>query len=210
MRVGEGLGKIWKKFFPKKEKVAILIDGENLYNSLVELGGIGIDFGKFKNCLIGKGEELARPPIYYTSVDTENPEKTLRFLDYLESQEYEIKAKALLKGKKPKSEIDPWISDGIFRSAIDSDILTIILVSGDHHFLPAVNFAKERGKKVKIVSIASSLSEELKRASDEWLDLREIIKGITRKSKIEQKREKALKKLNKGEKIALATLEKEP
>jgi len=210
MKTRENLRRIWRKFFPKKEEVAILIDGENVWYSLIELGALEIsDFKEFKRRLAG-GKELARLPIYFRSVDTENSKKTLRFLDYLESQGYEIKAKALLKGKEPKSEIDPLISDGIYRCATDKDTDIIVLVSGDNHFTPAFIFAKEKGKKVIVVSTASSLSAELKKVSDEWIDLKEIIKGITRKSEIEEKREEALEELNKGEKVVLSTLEKKP
>lgn len=217
MKVREKLRKIWRKFFPEKvkvipEKVAILIDGENLWYSLIELGNLEIsDFKEFKNRLAG-GKELARLPVYYRSVDMEEPEKTLKilgFLTYLENQRYEVKYKPLLKGKEPKSEIDPLIAVDICRMALEKGITTIILVSGDRHFVEALVFAKERGKKIKVVSTAPS--RELKKISDEVLDLKEMIKGITQKSKIEEKRAEALEKLNKsGKKIILPTLEEIP
>lgn len=209
MKGKERLIKIWRKFLPKKEKVAISIDGENLWFSLRELGGLEIsDFKEFKKRLAG-GKELAEPPTYYRSVDRKDAEQTLRtfrFFSHLEKKGYRIKFRPLLKGQRPQSEIDPWISDGIYRCAIDDNISTIILVSGDHHFLPALLFAKEKGKKVKVVSTAASLSAELKEVSDEWIDLEKITKGITRKSKIEQKRKKALEKLKEGKKIILSDL----
>lgn len=215
LTIRESLIKIWRKFFPEKvkvipEKVAILIDGENLWFSLIGLGSLEIhDFKEFKKRLVGE-KELARPPIYYRSVDTKDAEKTLKtlgFLAYLESQGYEIKYKPLPKGKEPQSEIDPLIAVDICRTAIDKDVSTIILVSGDHHFVPAVVFAKERGKKVKVVSTAPFLSEELKKVSDQIIDLKEIVTGITKKSEIEEKRRKALEKLKSGKKIILSSLE---
>ncbi|MBZ9572219.1 NYN domain-containing protein [Patescibacteria group bacterium] len=221
MRGKERLIKVLKRFFRKKEevipeKVVILTDGENLYFSLRELGGLEIsDFEEFKKRL-ARGKELARPPIYYRSVDITKPKypeetlKTLKFLSHLKEKGFEIKKRPLLKGQRPQSEIDPWISDGIYRCAIDDNISTIILVSGDHHFLPALLFAKEKGKKVKVVSTAASLSAELKKVSDEWIDLEKITKGITKKPEIEEKREQALGKLEKGEKINLSDLKATP
>lgn len=215
MKRRENLERIWRKFFPKKippEKLAILIDGENLWYSLMELGSLEIsDFQEFKNRLAG-GKELARKPVYYRSVDMEDPKQTLKilgFLAYLENQGYEVKYKPLLKGKEPKSEIDPLIAVDICRIALEKDISTIILVSGDHHFVEALAFAKERGKKIKVASTAPS--KELKKVSDEIIDLKEIVKGITQKSKIEEKREEALEKLKEGKtKIVLPTLEEIP
>jgi len=189
--------------------VVILIDGENLWNSLRDLGGLQItDFSKFKKCLAG-GKEIIRI-VYYQSLTEENRGRTLGFFGHLEKQGYEIQSKPILKGKEPKSEIDSLISDGIYRCAIDSNVDTIILVSGDHHFIEAVVFAKEMGKKVIVVSTPLFLSEELKRVSDEWIDLKEIIIGITEKSEIEEKREEALKKLWEGKKITMPTLEENP
>lgn len=216
MKVREKLRKIWRKFFPEKvkvtpERVVILIDGENLWYSLIELGNLEIsDFKEFKNRLVG-GKELARLPVYYRSVDMEEPEQTLKifgFLAYLENQRYEVKYKPLLKGKEPKSEIDPLIAVDICRMALEKDVSTIILVSGDRHFVEALVFAKERGKKIRVVSTAPS--KELKKVSDEVLDLKEIIRGITRKSKIEEKRAEALEKIKEGKKISLPKLEEIP
>ncbi|MBZ9569457.1 NYN domain-containing protein [Patescibacteria group bacterium] len=220
MRGRKSLIKIWRRFFPKKEEVrpektVILIDGENLHKSLkIDLGGLEInDFEEFKKRLLTEREELTGPPVYYTSVtsaDKEKPRKILRLFARLADAGYEVKSKPLPKGKEPKSEIDPWVSDGIYRCAVDKNTSTIILVSGDHHFVPAVEFAKERGKKVKVVSTAASLSAELKNASDEWIDLEQVVTGITQKSRIEEKREQALEKLNRGKRITLSTFEESP
>lgn len=211
----ERLRNLLRKFLPKKEKVkpervVILIDGENLWYGLIKLGGLEItDFKEFKKRL-ADGKELAKPPTYFRSVDMEEAQQTLKtlgFLAHLENVGYEVKYKPLLKGKESKSEIDPVIAVDICRFATEDDVNNIILVSGDHHFVPAVEFAKEKGKKVIVVSTVDSLSEELKRASDQWVDLKEIIEGITEKSKMEQKREEALEKLNKGKRIGLHNLE---
>lgn len=218
----QGLERIWKRFFPGKEKVeikkivipkkvAIIIDGENLNKSLkIDLGGLSIsNFEEFVNRLVIQVEngELSGKPLYYTSVDvnTKIPEKILRFFSHLAAAGFEVKFRSLPKGKKPVSEIDPWVSDGIYRYAIQA-VSVIIVVSGDHHFVPAVIFAKEKGKKVIVVSTATSLSEELKKVSDQWINLENIIKGITRKSEIEKKRDEALQKLNTGKRITLNTL----
>jgi len=218
MKIKESFTKIWKKFFPK-EKVVILIDGENLWYSLVELGGLQIsDFEEFKKRLVNlaEGKGLARPPIYFRSVDIEKPKypeetiKTLRFLAHLGGLGYEIIKRPLLKEKEPKSEIDPVIAVEICRSAIDKKISTIVLLSGDRHFAPAVEFAKERGKKVKVVSTEASLSAELKKESDQWINLEKLIKGITQKSEMEEKRKEALKKLREGKKITLSDFKEIP
>jgi len=191
--------------------VVILIDGENLWFSLIELGELEIsDFKEFKKRL-SEGKELVRI-VYFRSVEMEPeyPEKTLRtlrFLAYLEGLGYEIEKRPLSKGKLPKSEIDPVIAVEICRSTIDKDVLTITLLSGDGHFVPAVEFAKEKGKKVTVVSTAASLSAKLKEVSDQWIDLEKVIEGITRKSEIEHKRKEALERLKQeGKKLNLSTL----
>jgi len=208
-----------RKVFPKKEEVrpektVILIDGENLWFSLIELGRLEIsDFKEFKKRL-SEGKELVRI-VYFRSVEMEPeyPEKTLRtlgFLAYLESLGYEIEKRPLSKGKLPKSEIDPVIAVEICRSAIDKNVSAITLLSGDGHFVPAIEFAKEKGKKVIVVSTAGSLSAKLKKVSDQWIDLRKIVEGITEKSEIEEKRKGALEKINKGKKIRLSDFKEIP
>lgn len=218
MKFEESLRKVLRgisRFLPEEEvkpkKVAILIDGENFHKSLqLDLSGTEIgDFEEFKNRLLDlvKGRELAQELVYYTSVgvDTKNPERILRLFSLLAKAGFAVKSKPLPKGKEPKSEIDPLIAVGICRSAINRDVSALILVSGDRHFIDAVVFAKEMGKKIIVVSTEESLSEELKKVSDQWVDLKNIIGGITQKSKIEKKREEALKKLNEGKKIILST-----
>ena len=216
MKFGESLWKVLRgisRLFPeeevKPEKLALLIDGENLWNALVDLGKVGIDMGEFVNRLTNE-KELVSCPIYYTSVTTEIPEKALRFFEYLNRQGFKIESKPLFKGEEPKSLIDPWIAVGICRFATKEDVSTIVLVSGDHHFVPAIKFAQEKGKMVKVASVEHLFSKELRETSNEWLNLEEIIKGIPQKSKIEKKREEALETLNRGNRVILSTLEESP
>jgi len=201
---------ILKKFFFKKKRVAILIDGENLYNALVNLGKVGIDMKLLINRLLENDEELIREPVFFTSVKSTDTEKKVNFFEYLIGQGIKIVYKPLPVGQNPKSEIDPEIAVNICRLATQKDVNVIVLISGDHHFVPAVKFAKEKEKKIKVVCTKELLSSELEKISDEWKDLEELVKDIPQKSKIEAKREEALQKLKEGRKIALHNLEEMP
>jgi uncharacterized protein (TIGR00288 family) len=199
-----------RKLFLKKKRVAILIDGENLYNALVNLGKVGIDMKLLVDRVLQEEERLVRDPIFYTSVKTTISEQRVNFFEYLMKQGFQVKYKPLSMGQDPKSEIDPEIAVGICKFATQKDIDTIVLVSGDHHFVPAVKFAKEKGKKIRVVCSKDLLSLELAKVADEFIDLQPLVKEIPQKSEIEIKREKALQALKEGKKVILPTLEEAP
>ncbi|MFQ6049588.1 MAG: NYN domain-containing protein [Candidatus Paceibacterales bacterium] len=210
MRIGvrESIVKFWKRWFPKKEKVKIIIDGENLYWCLRnDLGGLKITNYKEFARRLASGQKFKA--IYYTSVDQTNPGKSSRFLKSLAEQGYEVRTKPLVfVGGKPKSEIDTLMAVGICHCAIDDDVDTVVIGSGDGHFADAAEYVKEEGKKVRVVSTESSLSEELRKASDEWIDLVTIIRDISRRTKTGKKVDQALLILRGGGVVTLPGLER--
>ena len=60
-------------------------------------------------------------------------------------------------------------SSFVLRTAASLDV--IVLASGDGDFIPLVEYLKNQGKRVEVVSFGKTTSLKLKEAADEFIDL---------------------------------------
>lgn len=158
------------------ERIAIFIDGSNLYHSLKSIGE-KIDFKKLINGLVGSRELVS--VLYYTaSLNIQEDDKRYwehqRFLDELRKiPKFNV---VLCNLKKIKQE------DGSFKFFIKGDDARLIhdfivgayenlydiaiIVSGDEDFEPMIKTAQKKGKKVGNAFFKSSSSSSLRNACD--------------------------------------------
>jgi uncharacterized LabA/DUF88 family protein len=156
------------------ERVAIFIDGSNLYHSLEEnCQRADLNFGAFATKLC-KGRSLFRT--YYYNVlraPERNPQAyqdQQKFLNTLYNTPY---MDVRLGGSKVRGDvavekgIDIMIATDLLRFAWANSYDIAILVSGDGDFLYAVQAVKDLGKHVEIAAFPSNLSWELAQAADD-------------------------------------------
>ena len=155
------------------ERIAIFIDGSNLYHSLEEnCGRYDLDFGAFSAKLAG-GRPHLRTYYYNVLRDPDrNPQAyqdQQKFLTALHSTPYlEVRLGASkLRGDVPVEKgVDIMIATDFLTMAWNNLYDTAILVSGDGDFSYAVQAVKDMGKHVLVAAFPANLSKELGQVAD--------------------------------------------
>ncbi len=168
-----------KQMLENRGRVAIFIDGSNLFYAALQLG-LEIDYTKLLSRLTA-GSRLLRS-FFYTGVDRTN-EKQQGFLLWMRRNGYRVIAKDLVQlpdGSK-KANLDVEIAIDMMTLVGSYD--TAVLVSGDGDLAYAVDAVSYQGARVEIVSLRSMTSDSLINVADCYIDLDEIKEEIQKTSK---------------------------
>ena len=151
------------------QRVALLIDVQNLYHSAKNLYGARVNFGAILKLAVSQ-RSLIRAFAYV--VRTKTGEERA-FFDALTKLGIETRVRDLQEfyGGLKKADWDVGITIDAVRIAPNVD--AIILASGDGDFLQLVEYLKNQGKRVEIIAFGRSASARLKEAADEFIDLEE-------------------------------------
>lgn len=149
-----------------EQRIGILIDIENLYYSAKNLFRARVNFRQLLKDITA-GRKLIRAIAYV--IKTEKGEERT-FFDALSRLGIETKIKELqvYSGFK-KADWDVGITVDAIK--ISPMIDTIIILSGDGDFVPLVEYLKNLGKQVEVVSFAKSTSSKLKESADNFFDI---------------------------------------
>ena len=149
------------------QKVAVLIDVQNLYHSAKNLYGARVNFGAILKLAVAQ-RNLIRAFAYVVRTKTgeERP-----FFEALTKLGIETRVRDLQEfyGGLKKADWDVGITIDAIRIAPSVD--TIVLASGDGDFLQLVEYLKNQGKRVEIIAFGRSASSRLKETADEFIDL---------------------------------------
>ncbi|MDJ0714737.1 MAG: NYN domain-containing protein [Prochloraceae cyanobacterium] len=159
-------------------RVAIFIDGANLFYAALQLG-IEINYTKLLRYLTS-GAKLLRA-FFYTGVDPSN-EKQQSFLLWMRRNGYRVVTKELtqLPDGSKKADLDVEIAVDMMTLVGCYD--TAILVSGDGDLSYAVNAVSYQGVRVEVVSLRSMTSDSLINFADSYIDLDGIKEEIQKNS----------------------------
>lgn len=151
------------------QRVAILIDTQNLYHSAKNLYKSKVNFGAVVKAALGE-RKLIRAVSYV--VNTESGEEA-PFFEALEKVGIEIKTKDLqiFYGGAKKADWDVGLAiDAIkFANKVDA----IILATGDGDFIPLVEYVKNQGCQVEVITFGRSASSRLREVVDDFIDMDE-------------------------------------
>ncbi len=155
-------------------RVAIFIDGSNLYHSLTEnCKRYDVDFGAFAAKLIGD-RQLFRTYYYNVLRDQErNPQAyqdQQRFLNALGNTPYlEVRlGTSKMRGDvSVEKGVDIMIATDMLRMAWRDTYDVAVLVTGDGDFAYAAQAVKDLGKHVQIAAFQANLALELAHVADE-------------------------------------------
>ncbi len=155
-------------------RLAIFIDGSNLYHSLEEnCGRFDVDFRAFAQKL-SRDRTLLR--VYYYNVlrdQNRNPQAyqdQQKFLTALDNTPYlEVRlGRSKMRGDTAVEKgVDIMISTDMLRLAWEDRYDVATLVSGDGDFAYAVQAVKDTGKQVIVAAFTSNLSPELSSVADD-------------------------------------------
>jgi uncharacterized LabA/DUF88 family protein len=174
MEMTEGCGEVSICDRLNRGRVAIFIDGANLFYAALQLG-IEIDYTKLLVRLTA-GSKLLRS-FFYTGVDRTN-EKQQGFLLWMRRNGYRVVTKELVQlpdGSK-KANLDVEVAVDMMTLAGSYD--TAVLVSGDGDLAYAVNAVSYKGVRVEVVSLRSMTNDHLINVADCYIDLDSIKESI--------------------------------
>lgn len=163
--------------FYKEEKVAIFIDGSNLYAAAKALD-FDIDYKRLLKFIAGRGR-LVRA-FYYTALIEDQEYSPIKpLVDWLDYNGYSMVTKPTREfkddqgRKKIKGNMDIELAVDMMEIADRVD--HILLFSGDGDFRKLVEAVQRKGTRVTVVSTIKSsppmVSDDLRRQADHFLDL---------------------------------------
>jgi len=171
-----------------KERVAIFIDGSNLYYSLKDLGINKIDFQKLIQLLTK--DNLLTSTFYYNAslnrgIDEKKYWEQQKFFDALRKiPDFKVILCRMRKHNKD-GEIsfdvkgdDVHLAVDLVSGAYENLYDTAIIVSGDEDFVPAIQKARKLGKKIINAYFKSTSSNHLKHICDESICIDKEINKI--------------------------------
>lgn len=152
----------------KDQRVAVLIDIQNLYYSARVLYGKKVNF---KNLLASalENRKLIRAIGYGISTEEAQEDK---FFDALENLGFEVKTKDLqvFAGGQRKGDWDVGVAIDAIKLSKSVDV--VVLASGDGDYIPLVDYIQNTtGCRVEGVAFGESTSTRLIESLDDFLDL---------------------------------------
>jgi uncharacterized LabA/DUF88 family protein len=165
-------------------KIALFIDGANLYATAKTLG-FDIDYKKLLKEFQSRGTLIRA--FYYTAIIEDQEYSSIRpLIDWLDYNGYTVVTKATKEfvdqagRRKIKGNMD--IELAVDAMELASHVDEIVLFSGDGDFRSLVEAVQRRGVRVSVISTISTqppmIADELRRQADVFTDL------ITMQSKI--------------------------
>ncbi|MDP3710188.1 MAG: NYN domain-containing protein [bacterium] len=152
----------------KAQRVAVLIDVQNMYHSAKNIYGSRVNFREVLKAAVAS-RELVKAIGYV--IRTESGEEK-PFLEALVKVGIETKLKDLqiFPGGAKKGDWDVGLTIDAVRLS-ETFIDTIVIVSGDGDFVPLVEYLKAKGIQTEIMAFERSASGKLKEVADDYIDL---------------------------------------
>ena len=169
-----------------QERLALFIDGANLYSAARALG-FDIDYKTLLDLFRSHGRLIRS--FYYTALFEDQEYSPIRpLVDWLDYNGYTMVTKPAKEftdaqgRRKIKGNMDMELAIDVLEMAEHLD--HIILFSGDGDFRRLVEAVQRRGVRVTVVSTIKTsppmIADELRRQADNFIDLNMIAKKIAR------------------------------
>jgi uncharacterized LabA/DUF88 family protein len=172
--------------FDPREKIALFIDGANLYATSRALG-FDIDYRRLLAYFQQRGYLLRA--YYYTALIEDQEYSSIRpLIDWLDYNGYKVVTKPAKEftdssgRRKIKGNMDIELTIDALEL---SDVVDhYVIFSGDGDFRTLVDALQRRGRKVSVVSTMASqppmISDDLRRQADSFIDLNSLKADIGR------------------------------
>jgi uncharacterized LabA/DUF88 family protein len=192
--------------FYQDERLALFIDGANLYATAKSLG-FDIDYRRLLG-FFRKRSRLIRA-IYYTALMEDAEYSPIRpLIDWLDYNGYRVVTKPAkeftdsLGRRKVKGNMDIELAIDVMQLADSLD--HIVLFSGDGDFRSLIQAVQAKGKRTSVVSTLTTrppmVADELRRQTDQFIDLADLREEIGREpnERVERVRERPAPQQNAG------------
>jgi uncharacterized LabA/DUF88 family protein len=172
--------------FYQGERVALFIDGANLYATSKALG-FDVDYKRLL-ALFRQKAQLVRA-LYYTALSEDQEYSSIRpLIDWLDYNGFTMVTKPTKEftdasgRRKVKGNMDIELAVDAMRLADTLD--HIVLFSGDGDFRGLVAALQQKGRRVSVVSTLQTqpamVADELRRQADQFIDLADLEQLIGR------------------------------
>jgi len=172
--------------FYQDERVALFIDGANLYATAKALG-FDIDYKRLLG-FFRKRSRLIRA-IYYTALMDDAEYSPIRpLIDWLDYNGYKVVTKPAkeftdsMGRRKIKGNMDIELAIDVMQLSDNLD--HIVLFSGDGDFRSLVSAVQAKGRRVSVVSTLTTrppmVADDLRRQGDQFIDLADLRDEIGR------------------------------
>ncbi|WP_153769606.1 NYN domain-containing protein [Labrenzia sp. CE80] len=172
--------------FDAREKVALFIDGANLYSTAKAIG-FDIDYKRLLREFQGQAYLLRA--YYYTALIEDQEYSSIRpLIDWLDYNGYKVITKPVKEfvdssgRRKVKGNMD--IELAVDAMQIVETVDHVVLFSGDGDFRYLVEALQRRGRKVSVVSTLKTqppmIADDLRRQADHFIDLSTLANKIGR------------------------------
>ncbi|HEX7777579.1 MAG TPA: NYN domain-containing protein [Parvibaculum sp.] len=172
-------------FYPQ-ERIALFIDGANLYSAARGLN-FDIDYKRLLDLFRSKG--ILIRAFYYTALLEDQEYSPLRpLIDWLDYNGYSVVTKPAKEftdatgRRRVKGNMDIELAIDAMEMAPNIDHL--VLFSGDGDFRRLVDAVQRKGKRVTVVSTTRSqppmIADELRRQADQFVDLETLRAAVGR------------------------------
>ena len=173
--------------FHKDEKIALFIDGANLYAAARALG-FDLDYKRLLSVL-GENARVIRA-FYYTALIEDQEYSPIRpLVDWLDYNGYTMVTKPTKEftdsygRRKIKGNMDIELAIDVMEMA--SIIDHVVLFSGDGDFRRLIEAVQRIGVRVTVVSTVKSsppmVADELRRQADHFVEMTDLTEEIVRK-----------------------------
>ena len=172
-------------FYPQ-ERIALFVDGANLYAAARALG-FDIDYKRLLDLFADKGYLIRA--FYYTALVEDQEYSSIRpLVDWLDYNGYTMVTKPtkeftdITGRRKIKGNMD--IEIAIDMMEMSSNLDHIVLFSGDGDFRYLVEAVQRKGVRVTVVSTMRTqppmVADELRRQADNFIELQDLTPEIER------------------------------
>ncbi|MEN2494451.1 MAG: hypothetical protein TECD_00350 [Hyphomicrobiaceae bacterium hypho_1] len=172
--------------FYQSERIALFVDGANLYATAKSIG-FDIDYKRLLKQFRQKGHLIRA--LYYTALAEDQEYSSIRpLIDWLDYNGYTMVTKPTKEyqdacgRRKVKGNMDIELTVDAMKLAPNLD--HIVLFTGDGDFRALVETLQEMGKRVSVVSTLQTqpamVADELRRQADQFIDLADLENIICR------------------------------
>jgi uncharacterized LabA/DUF88 family protein len=172
--------------FYKTERLALFIDGANLYSSGKTLG-VEVDYRKLLDEFRRRGQ-LVRAYYYTALIENEDYSPIRPLVDWLQYNGFKVVTKPAKEftdstgRRRIKGDMDVEITVDMLGLAPHVD--HVVLFSGDGDLTRLVEAVQERGVRVSVVSSIKTqppmIADELRRAADTFIELADLAELVGR------------------------------
>jgi uncharacterized LabA/DUF88 family protein len=151
------------------QRVAVLVDAQNLYHSAHSLYSRNIDYSALLDKSVSD-RELVRAIAYVIRADSPDEE---RFFDALVDIGFETKIKDIKTFGDGSKKADWDVGMSLDAVTLASHVDTVVLCTGDGDFSRLCSHLRHEGVRVEVMAFKESTADELIEAADSFLDLSE-------------------------------------